>query len=813
MPDRGLRGLRQDGLRFQEELRVLKIKDVLGKRPLLCDGGMGSLLQERGLPPGGLPELWNIERPEILREIHRAYREAGADIMTANTFGANRLKLAGAPYGVRELVRAGVQNARAAAGEEGFVALDLGPTGKLLQPLGDLPFDGAYEAFAEMVEAGAEAGADLVLIETMSDAYELKAAVLAAKERCALPVFATVVFDERGKLLTGGDVPGVVALLEGLGVDALGVNCGFGPEQMAPIVAELLRYASVPVIVNPNAGLPQFRDGRTVYDVDADAFAQTMRGFAEAGACVLGGCCGTTPAHIAALRAACAGVPARHIEPKRDTVVTSYARTVIAGDGPLIVGERINPTGKKRFQQALREGDLDYILGEGFAQQDAGAHILDLNVGLPGLDEAETMLRVLRETQAVIDLPLQIDTSDPVAMERALRYYNGKAMVNSVSGKRESMEAVFPLVKKYGGVVVCLALDEDGIPETAEGRFRVAEKLVRTAEGYGLSRKDLVIDVLCMTVSADPRGAVTTLDALSMVRERLGVKTILGVSNISFGLPQRPLINAAFYTMALARGLDFGIINPLDEGMRRAFDCYRALAGLDANCADYIARHAAAAPAPVPAAKAEEGEMGLSEAVEKGSANRARAAAEAMLADTPPMALIDGTLIPALDRVGKRFEQGTLFLPQLLMSAEAAKAAFEAVKTHLARTGGTQEKRGTIVLATVQGDIHDIGKNIVKVLLQNYGYEILDLGKDVPPQTVVETVLERGVRLAGLSALMTTTVPAMAETIRLLREAAPECRVMVGGAVLTAEYAAQIGADHYSKDAMGSVEFAQSVFG
>lgn len=788
----------------------MSIKDILGTRILICDGGMGSMLQERGLPPGAMPEIWNIEQPETLREIHRLYKEAGADIASTNTFGANSVKLHGSAYSAEQLITAGIQNARQAMGADGLVALDIGPTGKLLEPLGDLSFDEAYEAFAEMVRVGAREGADLVLIETMSDAYELKAAVLAAKENCTLPVIATVVFDERGKMLTGGDVPGVVALLEGLGVDVIGINCGLGPIQMQPFVAEMLRYASVPVIVNPNAGLPKVEDGKTVYDIDAATFALAQRSFAEQGVWALGGCCGTTPAHIRALCEQVREICPLPIAPKNETIVTSYARAVIAGERPLIVGERINPTGKARFKQALRDGDIDYILGEGFAQQDAGAHILDVNVGLPEINEPEMMLAVMREVQSVIDLPLQIDTSDTVAMERALRYYNGKAMVNSVNGKQESLHSVLPLVKKYGGVVVGLALDEDGIPETAEGRFAVAKKIVDAAEQYGIPRKNVVIDVLCMTVSADRFGAVTTLDALQMVKERLGVKTTLGVSNISFGLPQRPLVNAAFYTMALQRGLDFGIINPNAEGMRSAYFSYCALAGLDENCADFIAQMSGA-PTVKPTATAQ-ADMPLGEAVEKGLAQRADAAARTMIETLAPLEIIDGTLIPALDRVGQAFEKGTLFLPQLLMSAEAAKAAFEVIKEQLSKTGQTQQKRGKIILATVKGDIHDIGKNIVKVLLENYSFEVFDLGKDVAPERVVETALREDVRLVGLSALMTTTVPSMAETIRLLRAHKPDCKVMVGGAVMTAEYAAQIGADNYAKDAMGSVNFAQRFF-
>lgn len=800
-------------MHFEGGHKLLNIREILGTRLLLCDGGMGSMLQECGLESGHLPELWNVTHRDTLIEIHKKYRQAGADIATTNTFGANGLKLKDTPYSVQEIITAAVENARVAMGREGFVALDIGPTGKLLQPLGDLSFDAAYEIFAEMVQAGVQAGADLILIETMSDTYELKAAVLAAKEQSTLPVFATVTFDERGKLLTGGDVPSVVALLEGLGVDALGVNCGLGPVQMHGIVSDLLQYASIPVIVNPNAGLPKMENGKTVYDIDAAEFALVQRMFAEQGAWVLGGCCGTTPTHIQEVRKQIADITPRALVPKTHTIITSYARAVIANDMPLLIGERINPTGKARFKQALRENDMDYILGEGFSQQEGGAHILDVNVGLPEIDEPTVMVQVMREVQAVIDLPLQIDTSDVTAMEQALRYYNGKAMINSVNGKQESLHSVLPLARKYGGVVVALTLDEDGIPETAQGRLAVAQKIVDTAKEYGIDKKDIVIDVLCMTISADRYGAKTTLEALRLVKERLGVKTILGVSNISFGLPSRPAVNGTFFAMALAQGLDFGIVNPNADTMKQAYYSHNALAGLDENCAAYIAQFAnLQQPAQVAQGNGESTQMSLGDAVEKGSATRAHEAVQVLLTTQEPIAIIDQVLIPALDKVGKRFEQGTLFLPQLLMSAEAAKAAFACIKEQLARGGKSQEKRGKVILATVKGDIHDIGKNIVRVLLENYSFDVIDLGKDVAPELIVETACEQQVSLVGLSALMTTTVPSMQETIRQLRERKPDCKVMVGGAVLTAEYAAQMGADHYGKDAMSSVYYAQSVF-
>ena len=778
-----------------------------GEQIIFFDGGTGSLLFEAGLKPGIAPETWNIERPEVLRDIHGRYFEAGADIVMANTFGANRLKLGDCAYSIEQIIVSAIENARSAG--DGLVALDIGPTGKLLAPLGDLDFEEAVSVFAEMVQIGARAGADLVHIETMSDMYELKAAVLAAKENCDLPVFATATFDEKGKLLTGGSIACVVAMLEGLGVDAIGINCGLGPIQMKALVQEMLALTRLPVIVNPNAGLPRAENGKTIYDIDADTFAKTMQEIVQMGAWAVGGCCGTTPEHIKKTVALCRNMKPKPIRAKRKTWVTSYAKAVQISDDPVIIGERINPTGKKRFKEALRAGDMDYILREGLAQQQSGAHILDVNVGLPEIDEPKMLVSVMESIQSIIDLPLQLDTADANALAAALRRYNGKAMINSVNGKEESMRAVFPLVKKYGGVVVGLALDEDGIPETAEGRLRVAEKIVQRAEAYGIAREDVVIDVLCMTISSDAQGAKTTLEALKLVKERLGVRTILGVSNISFGLPQREIINANFYTMALQNGLDAAIINPNADAMMRSFFAYRALYAKDDNCTDYIDHYAGVTEVKQP--KSTEN-MPLSSAIEHGLREVAFGAAAELLKTREPLAVINEELVPALDRVGKGFESGRVFLPQLLMSAEAARAAFDAVKEVMMSSGAVPEKKGSIVLATVQGDIHDIGKNIVKVLLENYGFEIIDLGRDVPPETVVETVQEKNISLVGLSALMTTTVPAMAETIRQLHAACPDCRIMVGGAVLTQEYADTIGADFYSKDAMGSVHFAEELF-
>ena len=774
----------------------MTIREEIGKRILFFDGGMGTLLQEQGLQAGELPETWNLKNPEPIIQIHKAYLAAGADIILANTFGANRFK-----YGedLEKIVTAGVANAKKAVAESGkkaYVALDIGSTGKLLKPMGTLDFEEAVGVFAEIIRVGEKAGADLILIETMSDTYELKAAVLAAKENSTLPIMATVIFDESKKMLTGASPQVVVSLLEGLGVDALGINCGLGPKQMKEIVKELLKYASIPVIVNPNAGLPRSENGKTVFDVGAEEFAQDMEEIVTMGAWFAGGCCGTTPAHIQAMVEKCKEITPVPITPKNYTFVTSYSTAVELGGRPVIIGERINPTGKSKFKQALRDHNIDYILEEGVKQEDSGAHILDVNVGLPEIDEAAMMETIVYELQSIMPIPLQIDTTNMEAMERALRIYNGKPMINSVNGKAEIMEQVFPLVKKYGGVVVGLALDEDGIPDTTEGRLAIAEKIYQTGEKYGISRKDIVIDALVMTMSTNNESAKITLDTVKEITAR-GGKTVLGVSNISFGLPQRELINAAFFTMAMNNGLSAGIINPNAKAMRQAYDTFCVLGGYDAQCMNYIENYAVT-DAPNAAAKPATAKLNLTDR-----------ATEEELKTKEPMEIINGELVPALDVVGQGFEKGTMFLPQLLMSAEAAKAGFEAIRQYVQSHGEAQEKKATIVIATVKGDIHDIGKNIVKVLLENYGYEVIDLGKDVPPEKIVETVVDKHAPLVGLSALMTTTVVNMEESIKELHKEAPWCKIMVGGAVLTQEYADMIGADFYGKDAMQSVYYAE----
>ncbi len=695
--------------------------------------------------------------------------------------------------------------------------------------MGDLPFEEAVRLFSQVVRTGAEAGADLVLIETMSDSYEAKAAVLAAKENCDLPVLITTIYDASGKLLTGGTVDSTVAMLEGLRVDALGVNCGLGPEQMLPIVERMTQVASVPIIVNPNAGLPRTEGGRTVYDVDPEEFSIWMERIAALGVQIVGGCCGTTPDHIGRTIRKVSRMPFRENTPKHRTVVTSFSQAVEIGPRPVIIGERINPTGKKKFKAALRENNIEYILAEGLRQEDSGAHILDVNVGLPEIDEPAMMGEVITRLQSVLALPLQIDTTDSAALERGMRLYNGKPMVNSVNGKQESIETVFPLVRKYGGVLVALVLDEQGIPSTAEGRIAIARKIYEAADRYGVPREDIVIDGLAMTISSDSRSALVTLETLRRVRDELGGHSILGVSNISFGLPRREIVNAHFLTMAMQNGLNCAIINPGNEAMMQSYRAFLALQGLDENCMGYINTYAGTkAPSAVPAAGgAADGQQGstakdasrqaasdgmsLAESIARGMAESAVRATRQGLETTDPLLLINEQMIPALDRVGQGFEKGTIFLPQLLMSAEAAKAAFEVVKESM--SGTAREVKGRMILATVKGDIHDIGKNIVKVMLENYGYEILDLGKDVAPETIVDTAIREDIRLIGLSALMTTTVVSMEETIRLLRERKPDTRVVVGGAVMTQEYADAIGADCYAKDAMATVRYADRVFG
>lgn len=760
------------------------------------DGAMGSMLN---LAAGELPEQLNITDPDRVFAVHKGYAEAGADFITANTFGANSLKY----DNVAELVKAGVALAKKTGKK---VALDIGPTGKLLKPMGDLDFEKAVELFSEVVNAGKDES-DVVIIETMSDTYELKAAILAAKENCDLPVIASMIFDENGRLLTGGDVKSACAMVEGLGVDAIGFNCGLGPKQMIGLVKELRKYTSLPIIVMPNAGLPESVDGKTVYNVSPEEFAQDMKEIALLGVSYLGGCCGTTPEHIKEMISLCSGIDDNVPEKKNETVVTSYSTAVTIGKKPVVIGERINPTGKKLFKEALRNNDIDYIVKEGLSQQEKGAHILDVNVGLPEIDEVKMLTDAVFSLQSVLPLPLQLDSSDPKALESALRIYNGKAMINSVNGKKSSMEEIFPLVKKYGGVVVCLCLDESGIPETAQGRIDIAKKIISTAEEYGIDKKDLVVDALTMTISTNKDNAVETLKAVKYIRNELGVGTVLGVSNISFGLPKRDAINTAFYTLALENGLSAGIINPLSEGMMNAYYSYNALMGYDDNCQEYIE-----SVSQIQTTSSANTVMDLKTAVIKGIKEDASACAKELLKDTAPLDVINEYIIPALDVVGDGFENNKIFLPQLLMSADAAKSAFDVIKQHLIVAGEDKKSGNKIVIATVEGDIHDIGKNIVKVLLSNYGFDVIDLGKDVKCEKVLEEAIKNDCKLVALSALMTTTVANMEKTIKLIHENT-DAKVLVGGAVLTKSYAKMINADYYAKDAMESVRIAKAFFG
>lgn len=758
------------------------------------DGGMGSMLN---LKAGELPELLNITDPDRVYAIHEAYANAGADIISANTFGANRLKY----DNVDELVKAGVKNAKRTGKR---VALDIGPTGKLLKPMGDLDFEECVDIFADVVKAGNEAGADLVICETFGDLYELKAAMLSVKENCDLPLVVSMIFDEKGRLLTGADVQTACAVVEGLGADAIGFNCGLGPKQMIPLVEELHKYCSTPIIVMPNAGLPESINGKTVYNVEPDEFAEYMREIAQIGVSYLGGCCGTTPEHIKAMIEATKDIEAKIPEFKHDTLVCSYSQTVDISSG-VVIGERINPTGKKLLKEALRNNDIDYIIREGINQKDAGAHILDVNMGLPEIDEAEMLCKSVFELQSVLSTPLQLDSSDAEAMEKALRIYNGKAMINSVNGKEKSMNEIFPLAKKYGGVVVCLCLDEGGIPTSAEGRIAIAEKIVSRAKEYGIDKKNLVIDALTMTISTDKSNAVETLKAVDYIRNTMGINTVLGVSNISFGLPNREAINTAFYTLAMNNGLSAGIINPNSKPMMNAFYSYKALAGLDENCQNYINN------AVNVEIVSNQSEIDLKTAIIKGMKDESSKCARQLLKTLDSLDIINEYIIPALDVVGDGFENNKIFLPQLLMSADSAKAAFDEIKAHIVLQGVPQVKGEKIIIATVEGDIHDIGKNIVKVLLQNYGFDVIDLGKDVKCERVLEEAIKQNVKLVGLSALMTTTVPNMEKTITLLHEST-DAKVFVGGAVLTRDYAKMINADYYAKDAMESVRIAQEFF-
>lgn len=799
----------------------MQIESIFDRRRFVfLDGGMGTQLQKRGLKPGQKPELAALEMPETLKAIHAEYAAAGADLLLANTFGANARKLAGTGYSVAQVVQASLACAQEAAAATGaLVGLDIGPLGELLAPAGTLPFEEAYDAFAEIVQAGVHAGADFVFLETMTDLYELKAAILAAKENSQLPVFVSMSFESRGRTFTGCTLESYGVTAAGLGADAIGINCSLGPAEILPFAQRLCRTvpAGIPVFVKPNAGLPN-PDGS--YNLDADEFAREMQAYAAIGVSMVGGCCGTTPAYIAKLKEVFSPlVPAQKIPLRRSCLCTPVRFVEV--DGITVVGERINPTGKKRLQQALREGDSAYPCAQAVAQAEAGAEVLDVNAGLPGIDEAATLERLIRDLQAVTDLPLQLDSSNPEALSRALRIYNGKPIVNSVNGEQKTLDEILPLCKKYGAAVVGLTLDEQGIPTSAEGRFAIAQKIVKAATEIGIPKEDIYIDCLTLTASAQQEGAAQTLEALSRCKRELGVRTVLGVSNISFGLPCRGYLNTTFLTMAMAAGLDLAIMNPNTPEMMAAVRAYRVLTSQDKQSADYVAAYAdvqiqtqQVSKNATPVQNNTTVDDPLFDAVRRGLKAEAKAAAEAALATKEPLDVVNASLIPALDVVGDGFEKGTIFLPQLLQAATAAQAAFDAVKAKIAAQGQPQSAaKGKIVVATVKGDVHDIGKNIVRVILENYGYDVLDLGRDVPPERVVEAVRTTGAKLVGLSALMTTTVPNMKATIDALHAAKLDCQVWVGGAVLTPGYAKEIGADFYCKDAKASADLAKQILG
>ncbi len=801
---------------------MANIRDLLGKKLLFFDGGMGTMLQKHGMGAGEIPELLNINRPELIEQIHTEYLEAGADVITTNTFGANPLKFEG-DVSLDMVIAAAIGIAKkavnkfTAADKPRFVAFDIGPCGKLLEPLGDLSFDDCYDAFAKIAKTAEKCGADLVIIETMSDTLEAKAAVLAVKENTSLPIFCTMTFDESYKTLTGGDVSVMSAIMEGLGVDCVGINCGLGPEQIGEMMEKLAEISSIPIMAQPNAGLPQIENGKTVYNVSPSEFAEQCEKIAKLGVSVLGGCCGTTPEHIRALAEKCASYTPI-VEEKNITVVASYSKTVVLGHGPVIVGERINPTGKKKFKEALRNQDINYILGEAFAQRDAGAHILDVNVGLPEIDECATMEKAVKAISAAVNLPLQIDSSDPATIERALRIYNGKPMVNSVNGKEESILAIMPIVQKYGGVLVGLCLDEDGIPPKAEQRFEIAKRIRDRAAEYGIKPKNLVMDALTLTISAQQKESAETIKALKSIKEELGICTTLGVSNISFGLPRREIVNGTFFALALHSGLDACIINPCADAMINTYRAFMALSCYDEDCKEYVEAYAGTksqttVTRDTQTEEKKESVNPLFDIIVKGLKDQSYDETIRQLQNTEPMDIVNNILVAALDVVGREFEKGTMFLPQLMMSAETVKNSFDAIKEHIEKSGEKQESKGKIAVATVKGDIHDIGKNIVKVLLENYGYEVYDLGKDVPPEVIVNAMRDNDIHLCGLSALMTTTVVSMEETIRAIRAAGLDAKVWVGGAVLTQEYADMIGADKYCPDALSSVNYANEFFG
>lgn len=774
---------------------------------ILLDGALGTMLQNSGMPVGTLPEVYALENPEIIDNIHRAYVDAGSMTICTATFCSNAKKLA--PYGLKvdEVVTKAVAIAKKAADGKAFVGLDVGPIGELLKPAGTLGFDEAYELFRQQVVAGEKAGADFIFFETFTDLAELRVGVLAAKENTSLPIFASMSFEEGGRTFTGALAESFALTISGLGVDALGVNCSLGPKKLMPIIRRISAITDLPLIVKANAGLPDAHDGH--YNMTAAEFTEEMSECAEIGVQLVGGCCGTTPEFISELKRTFDGKTRARRYSQNMTRLCSATRLCVV-DRPRIIGERINPTGKKRFQQALIDGNMDYILNQGIEQSEAGADILDVNVGVPGVDEVQLMKTCVAGLSGITDLPLQIDSNDPSVIEAGLRAFCGKAIINSVNGDKKKLSAILPLAKKYGAAVVGLTADERGIPETAQERFEIAGRILAAADAAGISRNDVFIDCLCMTVSANPAAAEETLEAVKMIKDAFGIHCVLGISNISFGLPNRELVNRSFLALALENGVDLPIINPNSSAMTDTVYAFRLLRGFDKGCIEYIGKYSGAAAAePIP----ESCRGDIFTAIGRGIAAEAATIAKAMLSEKSELEIINEYLIPALDVVGERFEKGEIFLPQLIRSADAAGAAFDVVKQSFAAKGSAQTSKGKIIVATVKGDVHDIGKNIVKTVLSNYGYEVMDLGRDVAPEAIVKAALCENVRLVGLSALMTTTLPAMEQTILSLRQSGHSCKIMVGGAVLTAEYSAEIGADYYARDAKAAVDIAKTVLG
>lgn len=784
----------------------------LGKTRLYFDGAMGTMLQNRGLKLGEIPELYNMTHPELIEGIHREYLEAGSNFVTTNTFGANCYKMQKSEYTVEEIITKAIEIAKLAKADfpNTYIALDVGPCGKVLKPVGDISFEECYEVFKEQVIIGEKAGADVILLETFTDLYELKAAVLAAKENTSLPILCTMSFEENGRTFFGTSLESMVLTMEGLGVSAIGLNCSLGPKQLKPIVEKLMKMAHIPVMVQPNAGLPSMKKGQMHYDIDKEEFAQILKEFAQLGVSILGGCCGTTPEYIRLMTQEAKTVPYEVCYPPRKAGICS-ASQVVDFEDIRIIGERLNPTGKKPLQAALRSENMDFVIREAMAQVEQGAHILDVNMGMPDMDEVSLLKKAVLEVQAAVNLPLQIDSSNVQALEEAVRIYNGKPLINSVSGKKESLEQILPIAKKYGAAVLGLALDERGIPESAEDRLEVATRIVNAALKLGIPKEDVFIDCLVVTASAQQILVKETLRAVKLVKEQLGVKTVLGISNVSFGLPQRPIINRNMLAAALMQGLDAPIMNPGDSGMKEAIAAYRVLMGLDEDSKDYIENYASSAPVSMPQGN-EQGAMDIGLAIKKGLKEETRQATCNLLKDLEALKIIEEHIVPALNEVGKLYEEQTIFLPQLIKSAEAAKVAFEILHGEL--SSGNSEvslEKTPVVLATVFGDIHDIGKNIVKVIMENYDFKVIDLGKDVPIETVVEAAKKWQAKIVGLSALMTTTVGSMKDTITALRKEVPEAKVIVGGAVMTKDLADYVGADYYAKDAMETVRIASKL--